>query len=147
MNGIMSERGSKKKRRSAYSSEEEETGSYSPYISEERYRAMLGDHIQKYKRRLNYSSQSPASTRTGTMAMKSSVGLKDQKLTNDNRGGLHKFDSTSDYLNSSNFQKLGNYPESDFGLQYGAARFVSLLLFSPCRGIALIIDVNLHHNF
>ncbi|KAK6127289.1 hypothetical protein DH2020_038952 [Rehmannia glutinosa] len=123
VNGIMSERAlKKKKRRSGGSSDEEETGSYSPYISEERYRAMLGDHIQKYKRRLNYSSQSPASARAGTMVMKNNVGLKDHKLTNDSRGGLHKLESTSDFLNGSNSQKLGNYPEADFGLQYGAAR-------------------------
>ncbi|KAK6151316.1 hypothetical protein DH2020_013951 [Rehmannia glutinosa] len=96
VNGIMSERAlKKKKRRSAGSSDEEETGSYSPYISEER---------------------------AGTTVMKNSVGLKDQKLTNDSRGGLHKLESTSDFLNGSNSQKLGNYPEADFGLQYGAAR-------------------------
>lgn len=146
MNGIMSERGSKKKRRSAYSSDEEETGSYNSYISEERYRAMLGDHIQKYKRRLNYASQSPAPTRTGTMTMKSNVGLKDHKLMNDNRGGFHKFESTSDFLNSSSSQKLGNYPESDFGLQYGASRFVSHTLCIPCHAIALNINVNLSHS-
>ncbi|EYU20766.1 hypothetical protein ABFS82_11G010600 [Erythranthe guttata] len=122
MNGIMAERGFKKKRRGAYSSEEEETGSYSPYISEERYRAMLGDHIQKYKRRQNYTSQSPAPTRTGTTTMKNSVVLKDHKLTNDNRGLLHKFESTSDYPNNSNSQKFGGYPEPDLGLQYGASR-------------------------
>ncbi|KAL0316801.1 UNVERIFIED_CONTAM: Chromatin-remodeling ATPase INO80 [Sesamum radiatum] len=122
MNGKMSERGLKKKRRSAYSSDEEETGSYSPYISEERYRAMLGDHIQKYKRRVNYSSQSPASARTGSVTMKNSAGLKEQKATADNRGGFHKFESTSDFLNGSNSQKLGSYPESDFGLQYATAR-------------------------
>ncbi|KAH6794585.1 DNA helicase INO80-like protein [Perilla frutescens var. hirtella] len=122
INGIMSERGSKKKRRSAYNSDEEETGSYNPHISEERYRAMLGDHIQKYKRRINYASQNPAPTRTGTMTVKSNAGLKDHKLMNDNRGGFHKFESTSDFLNGSSSQKLGNYPESDFGLQYGASR-------------------------
>ncbi|XP_042020321.1 chromatin-remodeling ATPase INO80-like [Salvia splendens] len=122
MNGTISERGSKKKRRSAYSSDEEETGCHSSYISEERYRAMLGDHIQKYKRRLNCGPQNPASTRTGTMAIKSNVTLKDQKSMNDNRGGFSKFESTSDFLNSSSSQKLGNYHESDFGRQYGASR-------------------------
>ncbi|KAL6534641.1 putative DNA helicase ino80 [Orobanche gracilis] len=123
VNGIMSERSSKKKRRGAHSSDEEETGSYNPFISEERYRAMLGDHIQKYKRRKNYSSQSPASTRTGSTGMKNSMGPKDQKLTSDTRGGLHKLDSTLDFINSSNSsQKLGNYPEAGFGLQYAAAR-------------------------
>ncbi|XP_042001321.1 chromatin-remodeling ATPase INO80-like isoform X1 [Salvia splendens] len=122
MNGAMSERGSKMKRRSANSSDEEGTGSYSSYISEERYRAMLGDHIQKYKRRLNYAPQNPAQTRTGTMAIKSNVALKDQKPMNDKRGGFPKFESTSDFLNSSSSQKLGNYPESDFGQRYGASR-------------------------
>lgn len=126
MNGIMS--GSKKKRRSAYSSDEEETGSYNSYISEERYRAMLGDHIQKYKRRHNYASPNPPPTRTGTMGMKSNAGLRDQKLMNDTKGGFHKFESTPDFLNSSSSQKLGNYPESDFGLQYGASRFVPRLM-------------------
>ncbi|KAL3623744.1 putative DNA helicase ino80 [Castilleja foliolosa] len=122
VNGIMSERASKKKRRSAHSSDEEETSNHSPFISEERYRAMLGDHIQKYKRRTNHSYQSPASTRTGATGMKNSLGPKDQKLTNDNRGGLLKLESTSDFLNSSNYQKSGNFPEADFGLQYAAAR-------------------------
>lgn len=139
MNGIMPERGFKKKRRGPCSSDEEETGSYSPYISEERYRAMLGDHIQKYKRRLNYSSQSPASTRTGATAMKNGVGPKDQNLTHDNRGLLHKFESTSDFLSNTSSQKLGSYPESDFGLQHGAARFSSLPFFSPCRGNAVVL--------
>ncbi|KAL2465986.1 DNA helicase INO80 [Abeliophyllum distichum] len=120
-NGIMSERGLKKKRRSFNSSDEDEARSYSPHITEERYRAMLGEHIQKYKRRLNNSSQSPASARTGTPATKSSLGSKDQKLANDHRG-LHKLESTPDFLNNANSQKLGNYHESEFGLQYGAVR-------------------------
>ncbi|GER57189.1 DNA helicase INO80 [Striga asiatica] len=118
----MLDRVSKKKRRSTYSSDEEETGSYSPFISEEHYRAMLGDHIQKYKRRTNYSSQSPATTRTGTTGMKNSVNLKDQNLVNNNRGGLQKLESTSDFPSSGNSKKLGNYPETDFGLHYAAAR-------------------------
>ncbi|CAA0829860.1 DNA helicase INO80 [Striga hermonthica] len=122
VNGIMLDMASKKKRRNTYSSEEEETGSYSPFISEEHYRAMLGDHIQKYKRRTNYSSQSPTTTRTGTTGMKNSVNLKDQNLVNNNRGGLHKLESTSDFHNSGNSKKLGNYTETDFGLHYAAAR-------------------------
>ncbi|XP_022856901.1 DNA helicase INO80 isoform X2 [Olea europaea var. sylvestris] len=114
-NGLMSERGLKKKKRSFNSSDDDEARSYSPQITEERYRAMLGEHIQKYKRRLNNSSQSPASIRTGTAVTKSSIGTKDQKLANDHR-------STSDFLNTTNSQKLGNYHEAEFGLQYGAIR-------------------------
>lgn len=114
-NGLMSERGLKKKKRSFNSSDDDEARSYIPQITEERYRAMLGEHIQKYKRRLNNSSQSPASIRTGTAVTKSSIGTKDQKLANDHR-------STSDFLNTTNSQKLGNYHEAEFGLQYGAIR-------------------------
>lgn len=142
MNGIMAERVSKKKkkRQSAYSSDDEEAGTYSAYISEERYRAMLGDHIQKYKRRQNHSSQSPSTTRIGTTGIKNSIGLKDQKLTNDTRE-LHKFESTSDFFNSGNSQRT-KYQESDFGLPYGSARFNSLPLFLPCIGNVLSIYVN-----
>ncbi|XP_073287400.1 chromatin-remodeling ATPase INO80-like isoform X2 [Primulina huaijiensis] len=118
----MSDRRSrKKKRRSVYGSEEEEAGNYNPYISEERYRTMLGDHIQKYRRRVNNSSQSPAPAKTGTQVMKSGLGLKDQKISGDNREGSHKVEPASDFLNIGS-QKLGNYLESDNGLQYGAAR-------------------------
>ncbi|KAL3819763.1 hypothetical protein ACJIZ3_005668 [Penstemon smallii] len=121
-NGITSERGAKKKRRSAYSSEEEEASNYSPHISEQRYRAMLGDHIKKYKRRSNNSYQSPTVTRTAAPVNKSNVGLKDQRPAND-RGGMHRLESPSDFLGSGSSQKLGNnYPESGFGLQYGANR-------------------------
>lgn len=122
MNGKMAERGSKKKkkRQSVYSSDDDEAGTHSPYISEERYRAMLGDHIQKYKRRQNYSSQSHATARIGTTGMKNGIGLKDQKHGNDTRG-LHKFESASDFFNSSNSQRT-NYQESEFGLSYGPVR-------------------------
>lgn len=114
-NGIMSETELKKKKRILNSSDDDEARSYSPHITEQRYRAMLGEHIQKYKRRLNNSSQSPASIRTGTSVTKNSLGSKDQKLANDHR-------STSDFLNNANPQKLGNYHESEFGLQYGSIR-------------------------
>lgn len=114
-NGIMSETELKKKKRILNSSDDDEARSYSPHITEQRYRAMLGEHIQKYKRRLNNSSQSPASIRTGTSVIKNSLGSKDQKLANDHR-------STSDFLNNANPQKLGNYHESEFGLQYGSIR-------------------------
>ncbi|XP_051149034.1 chromatin-remodeling ATPase INO80 [Andrographis paniculata] len=119
MNGKMAERRSKKKKQrlNTYSSDEEEAGTYSPYISEERYRAMLGDHIQKYKRRQNYSSQqNPVTTRIGTTGTKN----KDNKLANDNRG-LHKFEATSDFFNGSNSLKT-NYQEPDSGLPYGSSR-------------------------
>lgn len=125
-NGIMSRRELKNKRRRGYSSDEED-GSYSNHISEEQYRAMLGEHIQKYKRRLKNSSPSPASMRSGVPVLKSSVGLKNQKMPNHQLGGLHRFESTSDFPNAKHSQKYGNLHGPDFTQKYGADRFVFLL--------------------
>ncbi|GJX30809.1 DNA helicase INO80 isoform X3 [Tanacetum coccineum] len=41
----------KRKRQNVYSSDEDADGGYDAYITEERYRAMLGEHVKKYKRR------------------------------------------------------------------------------------------------
>uniref|UniRef100_A0A5B7AP69 Chromatin-remodeling ATPase INO80 n=1 Tax=Davidia involucrata TaxID=16924 RepID=A0A5B7AP69_DAVIN len=130
-NGIMSKRELnlvKKKRRNAYSSDEDEDGSYSTRISEEHYRAMLGEHIQKYKRRLNNSSSSPASTRIGMPVQKSSLGSKVRKLGNEHSGGLHEIESTSDFLNDITPQKLGNYHEADVALEYDRSNYGSAYL-------------------
>ncbi|XP_027173868.1 chromatin-remodeling ATPase INO80 [Coffea eugenioides] len=123
-NGVMSRRELKKKRRSGYSSDDED-GSYSNHISEEQYRTMLGEHIQKYKRRLKNTSPSPASMRTAVPVVKSSLGLNNQKLPNHQLGGLHRFESTSDFLNVNHSQKFGNFHGSDFTPKYGADRLVS----------------------
>uniref|UniRef100_A0A5B7AT52 Chromatin-remodeling ATPase INO80 n=1 Tax=Davidia involucrata TaxID=16924 RepID=A0A5B7AT52_DAVIN len=125
-NGIMSQRelsaGKKKKRRNTYSSDEDEDHSYSTHISEERYRAMLGEHIQKYKRRLNNSSSSPASTRIGMPVQKISSGSKARKLGNEHRGGLHDIETGPEFLTSITPQKSGNYHEANVALGYGADR-------------------------
>lgn len=123
----MSQRELKRKRRFGYSSDEEDDGSYSNRISEEQYRAMLGEHIQKYKRRLKNSSPNPASMRTVVPVAKGSLGLKDQKLANDQRGGLYKLDSSSDFVNANHSLKSGNLHRSDFTTKYGADRCVSLV--------------------
>ena len=125
-NGVMSRRELKKKRRSGYSSDDED-GSYSNHISEEQYRTMLGEHIQKYKRRLKNTSPSPASMRTAVPVVKSSLGLNNQKLPNHQLGGLHRFESTSDFLNVNHSQKFGNFHGSDFTPKYGADRFAFFL--------------------
>ncbi|KAL6987198.1 DNA helicase [Sarracenia purpurea var. burkii] len=124
-NGIMSERDlslAKKKRRNTYSSEEDEDSSHGVHITEERYRAMLGEHIQKYKRRVNNSSASPASTRIGVQVMQSSS--KGRKLGTEHRGGLHETETTSDFLNNSSSQNLGNYHEVGFAQEYGIDRSI-----------------------
>lgn len=124
----MSGRELKKKRRSSYSSDEDgdRDKAYSTYISEEKYRTMLGEHISKYKRRLGNSSTSPAATRNGVPAMRSGGGSRDQKLTNDHRGGALRLGSASEFFKNST-QSLGNHIQSDFSGRYGGDRFASLL--------------------
>lgn len=115
----------KKKRRKAYSSDEED-GSYSAYISEDRYRAMLGEHIQKYKRRVNNASASPASNQTGMPAIKGGLGSKECKLGNEHRGGSHKIEPT-DFLTDVIPQKPVNYHVPEFAPHYSTDRFASAL--------------------
>ncbi|CAL5420787.1 unnamed protein product [Camellia sinensis] len=122
-NGIMSGRDlslTKKKRRYTDSSEEDEDSSYGVHIAEERYRAMLEKHIQKYKRRLNNSSSSPASTQNGTPILKSSS--KGRKLADEHQSGLSEIQSTSAFLNDVSPQKLGKYHEVDVAPEYGIDR-------------------------
>ncbi|EPS73622.1 hypothetical protein M569_01128, partial [Genlisea aurea] len=119
MDGIIAERGKKKKRHISHSSEEEETGNHSPYISEEQYRAMLGDHIQKYKRRVNYSAQSPSVMKNGPATMRNGVASKNQKLAND---WHYKFESTEDFLSSNSSLRFEKFHESDMLPLYGSVR-------------------------
>lgn len=124
----MSGRELRRKRRTSYSSDEDgdRDRAYSTYISEEKYRTMLGEHVQKYKRRLTNSSASPAATHNGVPVIKGGGGSRDQKSTNDHRGGALRLASTSEFFNNST-QSLGNHIQSDFPGLYGGDRFASLL--------------------
>lgn len=102
-NGMMLE---KRKRRNTYSSDEDHEGSYDTYFSEEQYRAMLGEHVHKYKRR-HKSNNLPASasTRNGMSGMEIiSHGSKDHKSLNGRSRGGHK--------------------EAGFAAEYNMERFV-----------------------
>ncbi|KAL5546382.1 hypothetical protein UlMin_006069 [Ulmus minor] len=119
-NGLMSERelsSARKRRRSLNSDYDDEDNYYSTHITEERYRSMLGEHIQKYKRRFKDSSTSPAPTKMGIPVPKSNLGLKSRKLGNEHRVGYPEMESTSEWLHDINPQKTGNYREADFAPQ------------------------------
>ncbi|KAM7505400.1 hypothetical protein LguiB_004304 [Lonicera macranthoides] len=128
-NGIMPQRDlslvKNKKKRNVYSSDEDENGegSHSKYISEERYRTMLGEHIQKYKRRINNSSPSPALARSSMPITKGGLGSKDRKPRNEHRGGLQK-NGTLDFPTDVIPQKRGNYHGAAFVPEYVTDRSV-----------------------
>ncbi|KAI5318254.1 hypothetical protein L3X38_037962 [Prunus dulcis] len=112
----------KKRRRSQNSDYEDEDSYYRTHITEERYRSMLGEHIQKYKRRFKDSSSSPAPTQMGIPVPKGNKGLKSRKLANEQRGGFYDMETTSEWLNDSNTQKPGNQHDADFAPQSGTNR-------------------------
>ncbi|CAK7342664.1 unnamed protein product [Dovyalis caffra] len=93
VNGNLSERelsSVKRKRRYNNSEGEEEEGYFGARITEDQYRSMLGEHIQKYKRRYKDPLPSPAPPppRMGISIPKSSLGgSKTRKLGNEQRGG------------------------------------------------------------
>ncbi|OMO51090.1 hypothetical protein CCACVL1_30011 [Corchorus capsularis] len=117
VNGAMSERelnSSKRKRRGAFQSDEEDGDYQGRRITEERYRSMLGEHIQKYKRRFKDTPVSPAPPRMGIPIPKSNLGSsKMRKLVNEQRAGFYDIDTTSEWVNDVSPQRLANYHEAD----------------------------------
>lgn len=125
-----------KKRRSAYSSDED--GSYNTYISEEQYRTMLGEHVQRCKRRKNNSSPNPGPTRTVMPVLKGSLGPKERKSGSDSRVGSRKMESNSEYLTDMIHQKPGKYNGREFESEYKSNRLVSYKsFFIPFHSIRL----------
>ncbi|PON44294.1 DNA helicase INO [Parasponia andersonii] len=123
--GLMSDKelsSLKKRRRSQNGDYEDKDNYYNTHITEERYRSMLGEHLQKYKRRFKDSSASPAPTRMGIPVPKGNVGLKPRKLRNDQRGGFLEMETTPEWLSYANHPKPGNYAEADFTPQNGFDR-------------------------
>lgn len=117
-NGIFPKKGvssSKKKRQNNFSSDEEEDNSNRVHITEDRYRAMLGEHMLKYKRRGNNSSSIPAPTPRVVPGPKS--GSKGRKLGTDRR--LYDVDTKSDYHDNDSPLMLGSYREEEFVPKYG----------------------------
>lgn len=101
-----------------YVSDEDQDGGYRTYISEERYRAMLGEHVNKHKRKHNNSNNnlsSSANTYNGVPEKKSSLGSKDRKHA-------HKVETASNFLS----QKPGSY-EVDISQSFNMNRFVNHL--------------------
>ncbi|XP_056696055.1 chromatin-remodeling ATPase INO80 isoform X2 [Spinacia oleracea] len=125
-NGIMSEREGKKRKRIRSSDDELENGYYKTPFTEERYRSMLGEHLQKFKRRIKDSSLSPAPTRIPTPIPKSSatghVALKSRKFVNEHRGGLREVEKAPDYLTRFVPQNLGNHYDAGYALKYANDR-------------------------
>lgn len=147
-NGMMSDRelNSVKKRRQSQNSDYEEDDSYyGTHITEEKYRSMLGEHIQKYKRRFKDSSSSPAPTQMGIPVSKGNKGSKSRKLGNENRGGFYEMETTSEWLNDTIPQKPGNYHDADFAPQSAIDRLAFSLWFRCEHGLYSVMKHMFHY--
>lgn len=109
-----------------FGSDEDPDGGYSKYVSEERYRAMLGEHAHKYKKRNNNINNtnnnnnhnnfsSPVLAYNGMPEMRSNFRPKDRKEA-------RKLETASNFLPDMT-PKLGNYGV-DFSPQFDTNRFV-----------------------
>ncbi|GMH28344.1 hypothetical protein Nepgr_030187 [Nepenthes gracilis] len=105
------------------SGDDQDNGYYRAHITEEHYRYMLGEHIQKYKRRLKDTSPSLASGRIPMSLQKNNVGMspKIRKLENGYRG-LREAEKASEYPARSSPQKLTNHFGADYALKGGTNR-------------------------
>lgn len=119
----------KKRGWSQNSDDEDKDSFYGTHMTEERYRSMLGDHVQKYKRRSKDASSSLAQNRVAVPLVRSNNGLKARKLGSEHRGGLHAGGTTSEWQYDSNSQKQGNPRDTDFVHQYGTDRFAFMFYF------------------
>lgn len=112
------------KRKRSQNSDDEDKGNFcGTRMTEERYRSMLGEHIQKYNRRYKDASPSPVQNRVSAQLLRSNIGLRGSTLVNERRGGAHALESTSEWLNDISPQKPVNYRDAESRQRYGPHRF------------------------
>jgi len=126
-NGIVFEREAKIRKRNRNSDDELENGSFRTPITEERYRSMLSEHMQRYKRRLKDSSLSPAPARIPTPVLKSNVAVapKARKLGNEHRVASREMERTPESWIRPGPLNSGNHYGANYALRYGSDRYTS----------------------
>ncbi|XP_042514394.1 chromatin-remodeling ATPase INO80-like isoform X2 [Macadamia integrifolia] len=114
-------------RRDAESNDEDEDSGYRNHITEEHYRSMLGEHIQKYRRvRFKETSSNLASARIKMPLPKRNLISKGRKSGNEDRV-LHGMETPSAYLREISPLKHGSYYDGDFAAEYGNDRITPSL--------------------
>ncbi|KAK4775981.1 hypothetical protein SAY87_023942 [Trapa incisa] len=114
--GKESKSGSSKNKRRIYDSEEaDEDGFLRMHITEDHYRTMLGEHIQKCQRRLKDFSATPASARAGVPAIRIARSTsKTRKSGIEQRGIMHDLVNPSEWPNDNTPKINGNGYNADF---------------------------------
>ncbi|KAK7392946.1 hypothetical protein VNO78_21396 [Psophocarpus tetragonolobus] len=109
--------------------DEEQGRYYGTYMTKERYRSMLGDHVQKYKRRRKdadaMSNPAPAQNQVAVpLVTSNNNGLKVRKSGSDYKGALHAAENAPEGVHDSGNQKSGNNSHTDFKQRFGTDRIV-----------------------
>ncbi|XP_026425969.1 chromatin-remodeling ATPase INO80-like isoform X1 [Papaver somniferum] len=117
---------SSSKRESDSNDEDNGSGNYGGHISEEWYRSLLGEHIQKYRIKRLKESPGPTSIR-GEMSVQNRIpGSKGKKIGSAERM-VNGMENSAKYTPEINPLKNSNHYESDFTPDYGVDRFPSSL--------------------
>ncbi|KAL1225590.1 Chromatin-remodeling ATPase INO80 [Cardamine amara subsp. amara] len=92
---------------------EDDDDLYGQHVTEEHYRSMLGEHIQKFKSRSKESQGNPIHL-MGVLAPKTNVGsYRGRKLGNDHHGRFYDMDTLSNFPPDAIPQRRGSYHDSD----------------------------------
>ncbi|KAL9232600.1 hypothetical protein vseg_007695 [Gypsophila vaccaria] len=125
-NGIMTDRDAKRRKRSRTSDDDLDNGYYKSPITEEQYRSMLGEHLQRYRRKPKDQSLNPAPARMPISIPKGSGthASRTWKIANEPRGGLHEMEKIPDHSTRSGPQHLGNHYDADYEPKYSSDRML-----------------------
>ncbi|KAF8102126.1 hypothetical protein N665_0201s0411 [Sinapis alba] len=87
---------------------------YSQHVTEEHYRAMLGEHMQRFKNRSRESQGNHHAPLLAVPVRKSNVGsYRGRKLGNDHHGRFYDMDTSSNFAADAIPQRRGSYRETD----------------------------------
>lgn len=102
---------------------EDDDGLSNQHVTEEHYRSMLGEHIQKFKSR-SKESQANHTHLMGVPVPKSNVGsYRGRKLGNDHHGRFYDMDTSSNFVADAIPQRRGSYRDSDITPKYVDHKF------------------------
>ncbi|CAH2063854.1 unnamed protein product [Thlaspi arvense] len=93
--------------------EDDDDDLYSRHVTEEHYRSMLGEHVQRFKSR-SKESQGNSTHLMGVPVRKSNAGsYRGRKLGNDHHGRCYDMDTSSNFAADAIPQRRGSYRDSD----------------------------------
>lgn len=91
---------------------------YNQHVTEEHYRSMLGEHVQKFKSRSKESQGNPPHL-MGVPVLKSNVSsYRGRKPGNDHYGRFYDMDSPPNFAADVVPQRRGSYHDSDITPKY-----------------------------